>query len=375
MRIVIDARWIFREISGIGLYTQELIRGLADLRAPHDFTLLFQDEGVLERTASVTGFRANPRFTAERLDCGLFAPRAQLAVPALLKRLRADVYHSTNWMMPLLSCGATRRVVTVHDLIPLLFRDFAPRSKKERFFPVYRAMMRRVGRTADLIITVSDSTRRDVLQHLGVPAARQARVVTIPEAADAAFRPPERPYVRTRPRILYVGRRDPYKNLTGLIEAFAKVRARGVDAVLKVIGSDDPRYPDAPVRARELGVFEHIEWAGYVPDRDLPAHYQDADVFALVSKYEGFGLTVLEAMGCGTPVVCSNVSSLPEVVGDAALTVNPNDPDAIAGALTRVLTDAPFAIDLGRRGIVRAAQFSWQRTAELTLAAYERAAN
>jgi alpha-1,3-rhamnosyl/mannosyltransferase len=374
MRIVIDARWIFREISGIGLYTQELIRGLAELRAPHDFILIFQDADVLKRTADATDFRANPRFSTQLVDFGLFAPRGQLALPALLKRLGADVYHSTNWMMPLVPCGRTRRVVTVHDLIPLLFRKYAPKSKKERFFPVYRAMMKRVGRTADLIITVSDSTRRDVLQHLDVPAARHDRVVTIPEAADDAFRPAATPATRTRPRILYVGRRDPYKNVSGLIEAFAKVRARGLDAVLKIIGSDDPRYPDAPIRARELGVYEHIEWAGYVSDRDLPAHYQDADVFALVSKYEGFGLTVLEAMGCGTPVVCSNISSLPEVAGDAALTVDPNDTDAIAAALARVLTDSALAADLGRRGIARAAQFSWQRTAELTLAAYERAA-
>lgn len=371
MKIVLDARWIFPEISGIGLYTQELIRGLVALEQPHRFVLLFDNHIVLNRTAEVTGFDKNRAFSARIVNFGPFSPRGQLALPWLLKHLEADVFHSTNYMMPLCGCGRVKRAVTIHDLIPLLFRDHAPKSKKSRLFPVFKRLMREVGRRADLIITVSESTRNDVVRELVIAPGGRVRVVSIPEAADAAFQPLPVARPRARPRILYVGRRDPYKNLPRLIEAFAGVRARGVDAVLRVIGPEDPRYPEAPRRALELGLNDHIEWIGYVPDRKLALQYQESDVFVLASKYEGFGLTVLEAMACGTPVVCSNVSSLPEVVGDAALQIDPQNAGDIAGAIVRVLTEPALAASLRERGLARAAQFSWKRTAELTLKAYE----
>lgn len=370
MKIVLDARWIFPEISGIGLYTQELIRGLVSLDQRHHIVLLFDNHIVLNRTAEVTGFDKNHHFSARIVNFGPFSPRGQLALPWLLKHLEADVFHSTNYMIPLCGCGRVKRVVTIHDLIPLLFRDHAPKSKKARLFPIFKQLMREVGHRADLIITVSESTRRDVLRELRIDPGWQSRVVSIPEAADSAFRPPANPKTRARPRILYVGRRDPYKNLTGLIEAFAQVRARGIDATLRVIGAEDRRYPEAPRLAIELGVNDHIEWAGYVPDHKLPEHYQDSDVFVLASKYEGFGLTILEAMASGTPVICSNVSSMPEVAGDAALLVDPASTGEIAGAIGRVITEPALAASLREKGIARAAQFSWKRTAALTLAAY-----
>ncbi len=375
MKIVIDARWIFPEISGIGLYTQELIRGLVALDQPHRFVLLFNDHSVINRTADVTGFDKNPKFSARIVNFGPFSLRGQFALPWLLKHLEADVYHSTNYMMPLFGCDRTKRVVTIHDLIPLLFRDHAPKSKKARLFPVFKELMKYIGRRADLIITVSESTRNDVLRELRIGPEEHSRVVSIPEAADGAFRPEATPRPRPRPRILYVGRRDPYKNLPGLIEAFANVRARGIDAVLRVIGPEDARYPEAPRRALELGLNGHVEWVGYVPDRKLAEQYQDSDVFVLASKYEGFGLTALEAMACGTPVVCSNIGSLPEVVGDAAILVDPANVGQIADGIASVLASPRLAAMLRERGLVRAAQFSWKRTAELTLQAYESLAN
>jgi glycosyltransferase involved in cell wall biosynthesis len=374
MRIAIDARWIFPEISGIGLYTQELVRAMAALNTAHEAVLLFREQAVLDRTAQVTGFRDNPRFSARLFPWGLFTPSSQIRLPFLLRSLGVDVYHSTNYMMPLVGCRGFRRVVTMHDLIPLLFRDHAPRSKKARLFPVFKRLMYEVGRRADLIVAVSESTRRDILRELAIAPERHNRVVTIHEACDAAFHAGASPEPRTKPRILYVGRRDPYKNLTGLIAAFGKIRAGGVDAVLRVVGSDDPRYPEARRLAQELQLDPHIEWAGYVHDRQLPDQYRAADVFALVSKYEGFGLTVLEAMGCGTPVVCGNTSSLPEVAGDAAILVDPADTNAIAAALTRVLTDPALAASMREKGLVHAARFSWRRAAEETFKTYETAA-
>lgn len=371
MKICLDARWIFPEISGIGLYTQELIRALVRINRTHECTLLFQHAEVQERTRRETRFDQNPRFRVLRLDYGPFSVANQFRLPRALRRGGFDVYHSTNFMMPLAGCTPTRRVVTIHDLIPLLFPDHAPRSKKTRLFPIYRELMLQIGRRADQIITVSDSTRRDVVRELRIPPARQPRVLSIPEGVDPFFQPGEPAPARPEKIILYVGRRDPYKNLPRLVEALADVRARGVPARLRVIGPQDVRYPEAPNLAVQLGVQDAVDWIGYVTPEELRRAYQTADVFCLPSRYEGFGLTVLEAMACGTPVVCSNIGSLPEVADDAARLVDPAIRPDLVQALVEVLTQPALADDLRQRGLIRARQFTWQRTAELTLKAYE----
>lgn len=371
MKICLDARWIFPEISGIGLYTQELIRALVRINRTHECTLLFQHAEVQERTRRETRFDQNPRFRVLRLDYGPFSVANQFRLPRALRRGGFDVYHSTNFMMPLAGCTPTRRVVTIHDLIPLLFPDHAPRSKKTRLFPIYRELMLQIGRRADQIITVSDSTRRDVVRELRIPPVRQPRVLSIPEGVDPFFQPGEPAPARPEKIILYVGRRDPYKNLPRLVEALADVRARGVPARLRVIGPQDVRYPEAPNLAVQLGVQDAVDWIGYVTPEELRRAYQTADVFCLPSRYEGFGLTVLEAMACGTPVVCSNIGSLPEVADDAARLVDPAIRPDLVQALVEVLTQPALADDLRQRGLIRARQFTWQRTAELTLKAYE----
>jgi alpha-1,3-rhamnosyl/mannosyltransferase len=175
--------------------------------------------------------------------------------------------------------------------------------------------------------------------------------------------------------ILYVGRFDPYKNLPGLIRAFARVREISRQPVrLRVVGSPDPRYPEAQAVAQELKLEHSIDWVGYAGGRSLVKEYQQADVFALLSKYEGFGLTVLEAMACGTPVVCSNRSSLPEVAGSAGVLVDPDDIEAAARAIARVLEDPRYAGELREQGLSQAARFRWTRTAVVTLDAYRKAA-
>ncbi len=373
MNICIDARWIFREISGIGLYTQELIRALVSTDRENDYTLLFDSLEIQNRVRLATQFDRAPRFRAIRVPYGLFSFRNQWKLPELLVQNNFDIYHSTNYMMPLRSTGAVRRVVTIHDLIPLLFPDHAPKSKKSRFFPIYKRLMREVAARADLIIAPSNSTRRDIIRELQVPAVREDRVVSIPEGVSPEYQPGERPTDRSEKIILYVGRSDPYKNLPRLVEALAGLRANGVPARLRVVGSPDPRYPEAPKRAEELGVASFVDWTGYVSPEQLVREYQTADVFCLPSRYEGFGLTLLEAMACGTPAVCSNIGSLPEVAGDAARKIDPAILPQLITALTEILTRPDIAEDLGRRGRQRAAQFTWERTAKLTIDAYRQA--
>lgn len=376
MKIGIDARWIFPHISGIGTYTQELIRGLAQIDRENDYILFFDDKARMEKIVEYVQLDLAPNFKRHLLSFGVFSPMSQFRFPKIIRALDLDIFHSPNYMIPFLlfprqRFGRTRCVVTIHDLIPLLFPQFTPKALKTRLYPIYKRLMVEVGARADAILTVSESSRRDVIDHLGIPAERRGNVIVVPNGVASEYTPAEKRHTAEKV-ILYVGRFDPYKNVPGLIEAFAKVRERIKTPVrLRIVGPADSRYPEAPARARALGLDPFIVWDGYVSDEGLVAAYQRADVFVLLSLYEGFGLTVLEAMACGTPVVCSICSSLPEVAGTAALLVDPGDSTQAADAIVRVLENPKLAVDLREKGVRQAARFTWTQTATLTLKAYE----
>jgi len=386
MRIGIDARWIFPELSGIGAYTQELIRALAALDRRNKYVLLFQRLDVQQRVRAYAGLDAAPNFRMERVPFGLFSVSNQLRLPGRLRRWGLDVFHSPNYMIPFgaFPRGGRSRIkcaVTIHDMIPLLHPEWTPRALKTRCLPLFRRLMIEVGARADLILTVSDAARQDIGRLLRLSERGAAAVMAVPNGVASEYRPAGRgaepPAGKSEggaSTILYVGRFDPYKNVTGLLRIFARVRALAPGPVrLVLIGAPDPRYPEAAELARALGLEPWLRWAGYVAGPDLVRAYQQADVFVLASKYEGFGLPVLEAMACGTPVVCSNTSSLPEVAGDAALLADPEDIAGFARAIVRVLAEPALAADLRAKGVRRAAEFTWRRTAEATLQAYEQA--
>jgi glycosyltransferase involved in cell wall biosynthesis len=173
-----------------------------------------------------------------------------------------------------------------------------------------------------------------------------------------------------RPYLLYVGGINARKNIARLFEAYAQVRATHPDVILVVAGKRQWQTGEIDAAFRRFNLEDQVHFTGYVDDRDLPALYSAAELFVFPSLYEGFGLPPLEAMACGTPVVTSNASSLPEVVGDAALTVDPYDVDGLAAAIKHALTDEDLRVELRRRGVARAAQFTWQRAARETLAVY-----
>ncbi len=378
LHIVLDARWIFPQISGIGLYTRELLRHLPRVGPEVRYTVLFNRAEVRDRELAETGAGAAGNVTPLSVPWGVFSPLSQARMPGLLRRLGAQVYHSPNYMMPCLAFppggrGAVRAVVTIHDLIPLLFPQYTPRALKTRFLPVFRFVIREAARRATRILVPSLSTAEDVIRELRVPAGRRADVVVTPEAANPEYRPDP----GAKPAgsvVLFVGRRDPYKNLSTLVRAFARVVREVPAAKLVVVGPPDPRYPEAEAAAREAKLGGAVEWRGYVDGPGLVRAYREAAVFVLPSRYEGFGLPVIEAMACGTPVVCGNGSSLPEVAGDAAVLVPPHDEHGLAHAIVRLLTDPAFAASMRERGLRRAAGFSWERTARLTLDAYRAAA-
>jgi len=377
LNIVIDARWIFPRISGIGRYTRELIKALAEEDQENHYMLLFDRQDVMQQVLEETGAYHAPRFVMRRLPYGLFSAWNQVGLPVWLRRIGAHVYHSPNYMLPFLAFprghkGRIRCVSTIHDLIPLLFPEYTPRALKTRLLPLFRAVMRESALRSDLIVVPSRSTQMDVQKHLHIP---EERIRAIPEGVGQEYVPPAGGRSGDARTILYVGRFDPYKNVPVLVEAYARLRQRGLsDVKLRVIGEEDPRYPEARWTARKLGVESFIQWEGYISGSDLIRAYQQADVFCLPSRYEGFGLPILEAMASGTPVVCGKVSSPPEVAGDAALLVAPDDAEELTNALYRIFTDDELAGDLSRRGIAQAARFTWRRAARETIDAYRAAA-
>jgi len=372
MNIALDARWIFRETSGIGQHTLLLIRQLSRLDTSHRFCLLFDDPERAEFVRQETG----SEWPGHLLPYDLFSVSNQVKLVGWLKKQGVDLYHSTNYMMPLLRvprhrAGAVKTVVTLHDLIPMVYRDHAPRSRKSRLYPVYAALMRQVAARADRIITVSEASARDVRHYLGLTETQAEKIRVVYNGLHPVFHEPHEVPRAEPPEILYVGRMDPYKNLLQLVSAFSeslKDLPRGTR--LRIIGPPDERYPEAMNLARQLDLFPRMDWEGQVDFDTLVEAYRQASVVVLPSEYEGFGLPVAEAMACGTPVICSNASSLPEVAGDAARMVAPGDLFGLAKALREVMGDARLRGEMSKRGRIQAERFQGAVMAEQTLAVY-----
>mgnify|MGYP000566117381 CR=1 FL=1 len=374
--IVIDARWIFKEISGIGNYTRQLIKHLAQIDFVNNYVILFNDLDILQRTVMETEFDKNPNFRSCLFPYGVFSPINQILLPYHLKNINCGIYHSTNYMMPLLAFPLTKKkrrqhcIVTIHDVIPLLFPKAAPKSRKARLFPIYCFLMRQIARRTDLIITDSDASRADIIRTLSISPSESSKVRTVYCGVSPSFSSREKKLPQfsasNHARLLYVGRMDPYKNVVGLIKIFHKAcQICNFPLELTIAGSVDPRYPEAPALVKKLGLDHLIKWTGYLADDQLTQIYQESDLLVHPSRYEGFGLQIVEAMASGLPVVCSNTSSLPEVAEDAAVLLSPDDEDGFALNIKNILSNSAKWEEMRRKGIQRAKLFSWNKTAEI----------
>jgi len=365
MRICLDGRTATQHFPGIGRYVSGLAAALAGQLDARDRLQ------VLTASGQPGHWGLNLRGTIDRVATGAspFSVRQQWQIPRLLRKHGAEVYHSTFHSMPYRVGVPT--VLTVYDLIPCIFPRFFSRSVRATFHLMMSLALRAAGR----VIAISEATRADLIARLG---ADPANVVTIPLAPAATFGPCGSEEVgRARERyalppryVLYVGSNKPHKNLPKLMEAWQRAAAGEREAGLIIAGPQDPRYPEAARLVERLGLCATVRFLGSVPEEDLPALYSGASCFVFPSLYEGYGLPVIEAMACGAPVACSQVSSLPEIAGDAAILFDPNEVDSIARSLVRLLEDAALREGLRGRGLRQAARFSWDATAWKTLEVY-----
>ena len=294
----------------------------------------------------------------------------QTVLPVELLRERAELLHALGFVSPFGWRGKT--VVTVYDLSFLRFPEVYNRANRVYLSTFTPPSLRR----ADRVITISEDARRDVVELCGVAPER---VTAILLAADESLQPASPEAVRAfRTRhnlperfVLYQGTLQPRKNLETLVRAYGMLRAQGSDDhILVLAGPRGWQYDSIFELTRQLGLEDAVRFPGFVPDEDQPLWYSSATVFAFPSRYEGFGLPLLEAMACGAPVVSSSSSSLPEVVGDAGLLVDPSDVEGLCSALRELLEDEPRRLALAAAGRARAATFSWRKMAEETVQVY-----
>lgn len=386
MRLCVDAGPVenAHRFRGIGWCTHHLLKTLTPARAhrhrlelcglwrrpPVGSELLPVGVEVAERspTADWTGIDPRvPTYLAERWK----ALEGAVVLPRDVRRTGADVFLATDPQAVALS-RSFATVAILYDLIPLIFPDrYLPRQAV-LFRATYRLQLEQLRR-ADHLVAISESTRGDAIRLLGLP---EDRVSVVPLAVDReVFRPIHADEARGRvaerfgvrgPYFVYVGGLDPRKNLSALLAAFREVAARE-EVSLVMAGEMHGLERALQVEIRGTPADGRVSWLGYVPAEELPSLYAGSLALAFPSLYEGFGLTVLEAMSCGTPVLTSRLSSLPEVADDAALYADPSSPPALAEGLLRLAREPELRERLRARGLRRAGLFSWERSAEEVL--------
>jgi glycosyltransferase involved in cell wall biosynthesis len=363
-RIVIDARKLHD--FGIGTYIRNLVTELAVLDARTHYVLLTRADDA--GTAAAAG----SNFVARVEPSRPYSLSEQWRVPRAVAQERADLLHEPHYVLPLLA--RCRSVVTIHDCIHLRFPEYLP---SRAAFAYAHAMIRLAVRKADRVLTVSDASKHDILHYTGVAEDKisviyngiDSRFAAAPDA-ETVERVRQR-FQLTHPFVLYVGNIKPHKNLERLIAAFAAMREDGPDELkLVVVGDETSRHPGVRQAVHRHRLDKYVRFFGFQPAAQLVVFYRLARAFVFPSLYEGFGLPPLEAMANETPVVTSNVSSLPEVAGGAAMLVDPYDVASIADGMRRAVTDETLRQDLIARGRARAREFSWHRAAVATHAVY-----
>lgn len=365
MKVGVTAEGLNRAGAGITTYSYNLIKELIHTGDCEPCLIEYADSGSFPELPRM--IVPNPLKKISNL---------YLWHPYLTKKLndtgnQLDIVHSLNQGPSFFRLKKHKYVITIHDLLPLVHPGLRPFS----VYLTYKALLPRTLKHADMIISDSQSTKNDLIRIFGLP---EEKIKVVHLGVDHSFRRAcreEIEAVRSKyrldsPFVLYLGGLAVHKNVPTLIRSFSSVKERNPDHKLVITGTKRWGYAEVFKEIERSGLQNDVIFLGYVPDSDLPALYSAADVFVNPSIYEGFGLPTLEAMACGTPVVSSNTSSFPEVVGDAGIMVDPARPDLIAEKINQVLSDDGQKKRLVSMGTERAKRFTWKRCAQETYEVY-----
>ena len=368
MRIGIDATSIPAKRVGAGNYIYNLVNALSEIDERNQYFIFINSNFRGDWEIGKNNFSFVWVSFASRTLRLLWE---QTGLPLQARKLELDILHSPHYTMPILK--PCKSVVTFCDMTFELFPELHEFFKR-LIFPL---MMRWSANHAEQLIAISESTRQDVMRILAV---KPNQIIAIPLAASSDYGviAPDRVkevcdrYQLTPGKyIYYVGALEPRKNVPLLIEAYAKLADEFPNIPLALSGKKGWMYDEIFAKVKYFNLQDRVRFLDYVPESDLIGLYNGTRVFVYPSLYEGFGLPVLEAMQCGSPVITTNVSSMPEVAGEAALLVRPDDVEGLSKALWQVLTDDKLANDLSTFGIARSSNFSWIRCAKETLQVYE----
>ena len=375
MHVAINAYFWNRPNTGSGQYTRQLVNHFNRLVSDLEITLIYPQAPA----------DPGPQDVPSGVSLEIVPVRAghigkvhfeQLRFPRACRKVGADVAHVPYWGSPLQS--PIPLVVTIHDVTTLLVREYH-RGLQAR---LYNSLISASARAAAHVITDSLASKEDIVHHLNIPAGR---VTPIYLAVESAFKPESdflldmairKKYDLQDFYVLYLGGYEIHKNVTMLLLAYTYVaQALGDDYPLVLAGAKpdraSARFPDYDGYIKRLHLEESVTWTGYIDKEDKPAVYRGASAFVFISRHEGFGLPALEAMACGVPLVTSDSSSLPEVVGDAAFTLDPDDDRQIGGSIIAAVMQEELAAEMREKGLAQAANFSWERTATETLLIYD----
>ena len=379
MRVAFNGLFLREPHTGTGRYVFNLLESLGRVDGVTEYSILSPEMlKEIPETPSTFQWMTIPIGYVRRGGDNLVKLAwEQRIFPRAAKKLDASVMHIPHFAPPIRTYGIPT-IVTIHDVIPLRL----PAYRASPAVSAYGQLVARAARNAAMIVAVSEHSKRDIIEVLNIP---EQRIRVIREAPAPGHRPvtdqarlraTRNKYGLGERYVLNVGGMDQRKNIAGLVGAFAAVYHDSHDPELQLFIAGDPRrlgtsplFPDWRPLARTFGIANAIVCAP-IDEEDLPALYSAASCFAFASLYEGFGLPPLEAMACGAPVVCSDATSLPEVVGSAGILVNPEDPDQFGRAIARVLSSPELRQDLIARGLARVKQFTWDRAAVETSTLY-----
>jgi glycosyltransferase involved in cell wall biosynthesis len=376
MKIGVNALFFQFQATGCGQYLSHLLNALAEIDHHNEYILL-GPQPIQSHPVKAYPYHAHPvpaLFSqSDNLEKVVWE---QFTGPLAARREKVDLWHVPYFAPPLFPLMPT--VITIHDVISMRLPAYQPNSKVK----AYTNLIAHAAQRSTHIIAPSMHAKQDIIDTLKLPAER---IRVIYEAAGTEYRPVTDPDTLATARaryglgkryIFYLGGLDQRKNIPQLVRAFARLYAQIADPNLQLLIAGNPDkhkgalFPDPRPIATELGISAQIIYS-YIEEEDKPALYSDASLFVFPSLYEGFGLDPLEAMSCGAPVVCSNRTSLPEVVGDAALSIDPDNLQEFVEAMYRVLTNSELQADLRARSLQQAKRFDWHKAAEQTLAVYE----